>query len=38
MLLGEFCNREVVICNREATILEVAQLVRQHHVSDIVII
>jgi CBS domain-containing protein len=38
MTVGHFCNREVVICGRESTIVEVAQLMRQHHVGDLVIV
>lgn len=38
MTVGHFCNREVVICGRESTIVEVAQLMRQHHVGDVVIV
>jgi CBS domain-containing protein len=38
MTVGHFCNREVVICERESTIVEVAQLMRLHHVGDVVIV
>ncbi len=38
MTVGHFCNREVVICGRESTIVEVAQLMRLHHVGDVVIV
>jgi CBS domain-containing protein len=38
MTVGHFCNREVVITGRESTIVEVAQLMRQHHVGDVVIV
>jgi CBS domain-containing protein len=38
MTVGHFCNREVVIAGRESTIFEVAQLMRQHHVGDVVIV
>ncbi|NOR11123.1 MAG: CBS domain-containing protein [Desulfovibrionaceae bacterium] len=37
MSVGEFCNREVVIAQRNTSILELAQLLRQHHVGGIVI-
>ena len=38
MTVGHFCNREVVICGRKSTIVEVAQLMRLHHVGDVVIV
>lgn len=37
MLVGEVCNREVVIADREITILEAAKLMRKHHVGDVVV-
>ena len=38
MAIGEICNREVVIAPRGCTILEAAQLMRQHHVGDVVLV
>jgi CBS domain-containing protein len=38
MTVGKFCNREVVIASGEATIVETAQLMRRHHVGDVVIV
>ena len=38
MTVGLFCNREVVIAGLESTIVEVAQLMRRHHVGDVVIV
>jgi len=38
MTVGNLCNREVVITGRESTIVEVAQLMRLHHVGDVVIV
>jgi CBS domain-containing protein len=38
MTVGRFCNREVVVARRDSTIVEVARLMRQHHVGDIVIV
>jgi CBS domain-containing protein len=38
MPISEICNREVVIVHRDNTVLEAAQLMRQHHVGDVVII
>lgn len=36
--IGEYCNREVVIATRNMSILEAAQLMRQHHVGDLVVV
>ena len=38
MTVGKFCNREVVVTSKDSTIMEVAQLMRHHHVGDIVIV
>jgi CBS domain-containing protein len=38
MTVGKFCNRDVVVARKSSTILEVAKLMRQHHVGDIVIV
>lgn len=38
MANGEICNREVVIATRDCTILEAAQLMRHHHVGDVVVV
>ena len=38
MAIGEICNREVVIAPRGCTILEAAQLMRHHHVGDVVVV
>jgi len=38
MLIGEFCNRDVVCADREATVAEAAALMRKHHVGDVVIV
>jgi CBS domain-containing protein len=38
MTVGKFCNRDVVVTRKESTIMEVARLMRQHHVGDIVIV
>jgi CBS domain-containing protein len=38
MNVGEFCTREVVIIDRDGTILEAARLMRRHHVGDVVVI
>jgi CBS domain-containing protein len=38
MTIGEFCTREVVITERGTGIVELAQLMRRHHVGDVVVI
>jgi CBS domain-containing protein len=38
MLVGEFCIRDVIIAERLASIVEIAQLMRDYHVGDIVIV
>ena len=38
MTAGHFCNREVVITDQQSTIVEAAQLMRRHHVGDVVVI
>ncbi|HUW27982.1 MAG TPA: CBS domain-containing protein [Sulfuriferula sp.] len=38
MAIGEICNREVIVVAQETTIGEAAQLMRQHHVGDVVVV
>jgi CBS domain-containing protein len=38
MPIGEFCNREVVIVQRDDTALEAARLMRRHHVGDVLVV
>jgi CBS domain-containing protein len=38
MTVGKICNREVVITTREATLIEVAKLMREYHVGDVVVV
>lgn len=38
MSVGEFCNRQVVISSRDSDIVQVAKLMRQYHVGDVVIV
>jgi len=38
MKIGECCNREVVIAEKDMEILETARLMRKHHVGDLVIV
>lgn len=37
MPIGEFCNREVVFATRKTSLVEAAQLMRQYHVGDLVV-
>jgi CBS domain-containing protein len=38
MRVGDVCNREVVISDRNATLLETAKLMRSQHVGDVVVV
>jgi CBS domain-containing protein len=38
MLVGEVCSREVVVIDSQASILEAARLMREHHVGDLVVV
>ncbi len=38
MPIGEYCNREVVITDRNRSIRDAAQLMRNHHVGDLVMV
>ena len=38
MNVGELCTREVVCCQRDTPILAAAQLMRAHHVGDLVVV
>lgn len=38
MSAGAFCNREVVVAPATTDIVTIAQLMRQHHVGDVVIV
>lgn len=37
MSIGEYCNRDVIIARKSATISEIAQLMREYHVGTVVI-
>lgn len=37
MFIGEICNREVIIAGKETSVIEIAQLMREHHVGSIII-
>lgn len=38
MIVGEFCSREVIIVERESTIVEAAKVMRRHHSGDVVVV
>jgi CBS domain-containing protein len=38
MPIGEICTRDTVVCDRNTTVTEAAQLMRKHHVGDLVVI
>ncbi len=38
MTVGEICNREVIVIQRDATIVEAAQLMRQYHVGAVIVV
>ncbi len=38
MPIGEICNREVVITYKDSSIVEVAKLMRNYHVGDVVVV
>jgi len=38
MAIGEICNREVVFARRDESVKSAAQLMREHHVGDLVIV
>jgi CBS domain-containing protein len=38
MSIGEFCNRSVVVAERNCSVLEASRLMRQHHVGALVIV
>jgi CBS domain-containing protein len=38
MSVGEMCTREVVIVGKDETVAEAVQLMRRHHVGDVVVV
>ncbi len=38
MSIGEFCTRTVVMAEKNTNIVELAQLMRKHHVGDVVVV
>ena len=37
MRVSEICTRDVVFCEREATVAQIARLMREHHVGDLIV-
>ena len=38
MAVGEICNRDVVITEKTGSVVDAAQLMRKHHVGDLVVV
>ncbi|HSJ81010.1 MAG TPA: CBS domain-containing protein [Thiobacillus sp.] len=38
MAVGEICNREVVVAEKALSVVDAAQLMRKHHVGDLVVV
>jgi CBS domain-containing protein len=38
MAVGEICNREVVVTEKTVSVVEAAQLMRTHHVGDLIVV
>ena len=38
MVIGDVCNRNVICASRETTVAAAAQLMRQHHVGDVIVV
>lgn len=38
MSVGEICNREVIVIQRSATVVEAAKLMRQYHVGAVIVV
>ena len=38
MNIGELCNREVIIADRKESIRQAVELMREHHVGDVVVV
>ena len=38
MSIGEICNREVIVIDKDSSIMEAAKLMREHHVGTLVVI
>jgi CBS domain-containing protein len=37
MLVGEFCNREVVFVTEDSSVTEAAKIMREYHVGDVIV-
>jgi CBS domain-containing protein len=38
MTVGKFCNREVIIADKDCSIAEIAKLMRKYHVGDVILV
>ncbi len=38
MAISEFCHRDVVWATRETTVTDLANLMRQHHIGEVIIV
>lgn len=38
MNLGEICNREVIVIDKDGSILDASRLMRQYHVGDLIVV
>lgn len=38
MSIGELCNREVIVVNRDEPVREAVRLMRAHHVGDVIVV
>jgi CBS domain-containing protein len=38
MTAGDYCNRDVVVCNKDESVREAVNLMRQHHVGDVIVV
>jgi len=38
MNIGKICNKNVTVCHRDTTALQLAQLMRKHHVGDCLVV
>ncbi len=38
MFVGEYCNREVVVVDKQGSISDAARVMREHHVGDVVVV
>lgn len=38
MTTGKFCTRDTIVASEDATIVEVAKLMREHHIGDVLIV